>query len=552
MPLFANEYIVPTDFPTISAAIAAANDFDTIRVLPGTYNETVIINKSIQLLGAQAGVDARERTGVPESIITGSSIVALVQLTADHVVIDGFTIQGNLAGTGVYSVPTASGYWIFNNIIQNNVFGLYLNASGETESQVKQNFFNSNTNPGASSGNGIYSDQGASDILIDSNKFTGHTNASIVFAVNLAIPTTDIIISRNQMINDSSIALFKTNNVKITENAFLNTTGSSIFLGGGTNHTEIERNILRNGSSNGISVNNLFPGPPENLSANTNVRAKDNSISSNATAGLRIATGTYDPTSPSRFLDATNNYWGSPTGPTGIPGGTGDAVIDPDNVAYVVPFLSSDPLPIPPGTSVIQPIVRQASTPTTTYVAGTKVAAVTAAINNAGTLAQAIGNLPGRWPEIHDYEAPNNASLLGEPAIVWEDSTAAPGELRYFSQAFQDLSNFPTSQVVFSTVFTDNAHRLFIEEYDAGGALVQSITPPGGLNDGTMSAAAGTTTDTTPPLNWQKLRQYSKVFTPSQSGNFIVITVEALNYNSLGPNNPAGVSFVADFYKNNF
>jgi hypothetical protein len=59
MPRFANEIIVPTDFSTITAAA----DFDTIRVLPGTYSEgKITIDKSIQLLGAQASIDARSRT----------------------------------------------------------------------------------------------------------------------------------------------------------------------------------------------------------------------------------------------------------------------------------------------------------------------------------------------------------------------------------------------------------------------------------------------------------------------------------------------------------
>jgi hypothetical protein len=417
--------------------------------------------------------------------------------------------------------------------------GLYFNASGVTESQVKQNFFNDNNNTGAASGNGIYSDQGAKNMFIDSSKFTNQTNASIVFAV-AGTPSTDIIISRNQMLNDSGTALFVTNNIKITENTYINTTGSTISIRGNNHQIEIERNILRNGSTNGIRVDDAF-----GLGANSNIRAKDNSISGNAVAGLNITAGAY-----TGFLDATNNYWGSPTGPTGISGGTGDAVIDPDNIAYVVPYLISEPLPIPPSTAVIQPIIpRQASTSTTTFVATTKTAATAAAIASAGTLAQAIGNLPGIWPEIHDYEAPNNASLPGNPAIIWEDFIATDGELRYFSQAFKVLST--TSHVVFSTVFTDNAHRLFIEEYDSLNNLIQSITPPGGLNDGIMSPIAGVTTDTTPPFNWKKLREYSKVFTPSQAGNFIVITVEALNYDSNGPINPAGVSFVADFYKTN-
>jgi nitrous oxidase accessory protein NosD len=59
---------VPTDYPTIQAAVNAASPGDTIVVAAGTYNETVNIDKSLTLEGAQAGVDARGRSG-SESVI---------------------------------------------------------------------------------------------------------------------------------------------------------------------------------------------------------------------------------------------------------------------------------------------------------------------------------------------------------------------------------------------------------------------------------------------------------------------------------------------------
>jgi len=45
-------------YPTIGAAVAAAVSGDTIRVCDGMYTENVILNKSLMLLGAQAGMDA--------------------------------------------------------------------------------------------------------------------------------------------------------------------------------------------------------------------------------------------------------------------------------------------------------------------------------------------------------------------------------------------------------------------------------------------------------------------------------------------------------------
>ena len=81
-------------YSTISAAVAAALPGDTIQVCPGTYNELVQVNKTLTILGAQSGVDARTRA-VP---VTSESVVSNgdgdFQILADKVVIDGFTIQG--------------------------------------------------------------------------------------------------------------------------------------------------------------------------------------------------------------------------------------------------------------------------------------------------------------------------------------------------------------------------------------------------------------------------------------------------------------------------
>ncbi|GGG03923.1 hypothetical protein GCM10010912_55890 [Paenibacillus albidus] len=333
----ANVIFVPADFPTIAAAIVAANEFDTILVAPGVYNETIIVNKTIQLHGAQSGVDARTRFPLAESTITGNNASGVVQVTADNVVIDGFTVQNNSAGPGITTSPLTSGYWIFNNIIQNNVLGLYLNSSGLTFSQARFNLIQSNNQPGAATGNGIYTDQASVNVFIDNNKFQGtHANASINFSGVAPGVQEDILIANNLMVQDNSIALTNTTNVKITNNTMLNTQGSSIFIAGGTDRTEIESNILHNSISNGISVNNVFD--PDD---NTNIRAKLNSIQGNTVAGLNIAAGSYNTTPPNRRLDATNNWWGSASGPAPI--GTGDTVIDPDAVAEITPFLTADP-----------------------------------------------------------------------------------------------------------------------------------------------------------------------------------------------------------------
>ena len=50
------------DYTTISAAVIAASAGATIYVCPGLYNESVVITKSLTLLGAQNGVAAEDPT----------------------------------------------------------------------------------------------------------------------------------------------------------------------------------------------------------------------------------------------------------------------------------------------------------------------------------------------------------------------------------------------------------------------------------------------------------------------------------------------------------
>ena len=340
-----------TPCKTINAAIGKAASGDTINVAAGTYNEQVSINKdSLTLLGAQHGVDARNPRGA-ESIINNSC--GPVQFHANKDTLDGFTVQGSTDPdpcflSGIWMNPgfdgVDAGHQILNNVVQNNISGIELDSTGVFPTKVQFNLIRNNSNPGHGSGNGIQVNFGLSNALIDNNTFSGDTSSSILDA-SFSGTDGNITVSNNQLIGGSaeSIAFIAVKNTTISGNTSVGSTSSAtIDLFGGNNGITITCNTLAAGQR-GIFVEN--PYASYGVLPNSNITANQNNIQGNVIAGLEVATGSYFGGS----LNATNNWWGSPTGPTHPSnfGGTGDKIIDPDGAVTFIPFLTS-PSPCAP------------------------------------------------------------------------------------------------------------------------------------------------------------------------------------------------------------
>ena len=76
---------VPDDYPTVQKAINAASSGDTVYVRSGTYNEDIVVNKTISLVG-----ENKETT-----CIYGHGGRIAVYVEADSVVVTGFTIKSS-------------------------------------------------------------------------------------------------------------------------------------------------------------------------------------------------------------------------------------------------------------------------------------------------------------------------------------------------------------------------------------------------------------------------------------------------------------------------
>ncbi len=108
--------IVPDDYPLIQDAINAAEDGDVILVKSGVYYETLVINKSLTLIG-----ENREQTIIDAHKIRSD----VVSILASNVVFTNFTLgntgyifsSGGTQPSGIYIQSTAS-------VIRNIIYGV--------------------------------------------------------------------------------------------------------------------------------------------------------------------------------------------------------------------------------------------------------------------------------------------------------------------------------------------------------------------------------------------------------------------------------------------
>jgi hypothetical protein len=265
---------------TIQAAINKASPGAIINVAAGTYPEPaggpLTVDKTLTLLGAQAGMDARTRVG-SESIVTdpqGTSV------SASAVVIDGFTFQDSIApaftGFGIWLNPGISGTQILNNIIQDNIVGIGLanhDAGGgvlgpSAQARIEHNLIQNNNRAGGAAGTGIYTDQFvggsiADNILIDENTFRRNDDAGIdVSNTDASGGVFNLDVSTNSFDgNGRAVVFFNTHDSTVHDNSITSSTSvgsAAIRLFDSNENISFLRNNLATGAGHAIRFSTIL------------------------------------------------------------------------------------------------------------------------------------------------------------------------------------------------------------------------------------------------------------------------------------------------------
>ena len=299
------------DFTTIQDAVDAATPGDTIIVYPGTYTQSVNVNKDHLTIQSESGAEA--------TIVQVGGIGARgFEVTADYVNIKGFTIKylGEYhAETGIY----------LNDVEQCDISNNIIISSEEEvliEGTILRGPFNTGIDLDNSSSNNL-----ENNIIIGSylgrGIFLYHSNGNTLL---------NNTVGSGELSTGSGITLSHSNNNRLTGNIVRNFT-NGIFITSLSNYNTLDNNTISDSVSDGIfiysfSSNNILT---RNTTSNnsrgiclssscTNNILTRNDIASNFDTGIsiyssnnnRIYLNNFTNNGRNVYSQKSSNAWNSP------------------------------------------------------------------------------------------------------------------------------------------------------------------------------------------------------------------------------------------------
>lgn len=268
-----------TPYATISEAVKEANSGDTITIGAGTYDETVTLDKAVNLVGPNKDVNPnaagdQSATREEEAVITGG--INITRTTKDA---NGISIKGlKFTKSGIYSVGWGNDPNLDSITIENNVFENIENQLNNKEKNVSAIHFN------------LADSQPVQNCTIKNNRISGVANGDSS-GINVFVVSGETEITGNYIENTNHSALqipgTAKGNVTITGNTFKNW-DQDIANGG---------RAMRFGDFSGV----------ESLTVTGNKMVRDSSLAAGKHKEQMVAF--IKVPDASKTLDLSLNYW---------------------------------------------------------------------------------------------------------------------------------------------------------------------------------------------------------------------------------------------------
>ncbi|AHG01788.1 hypothetical protein HALLA_00425 (plasmid) [Halostagnicola larsenii XH-48] len=280
---------------------AESEGTNTVDVESGTYDETVDLD-----------VDGLTVTGPADGTATITNDSTPVTVSGTGTTVEGLTIESTDLDSAVEIVDPATDVTVADNAIDGGVF-VAANDGNLDGVTIERNEIEAVEN------NGVLASVSGDDTVIDGLEIVDnvfgeyHQNAIRVYSASGGEFIAPVEITGNEIVEED---IFESD---------------GIYVHAAIESVSIENNEIRNAQSSAINVQG----------AAAEITVRQNTIADNG-AGIKLySSGT---------LEATENWWGDASGPSGIGDGTGDAIeVDGDGSVEYEPWLDG---PIPDGEPV--------------------------------------------------------------------------------------------------------------------------------------------------------------------------------------------------------
>ena len=298
------------NFSSIQAAVAAASPGETVLVEPGTYEENITIDRPLTLKSVE----------LHKAVVKGC-----IEIAADGVTIDGFKID-YLGGPAAVWADKQNDITVQNILVDGGQGGIWVEGENITNRATGITIWGNTLRNITTCGLLIAFADGAT---VSGNVI--ENSGTSIYGIpmpGILASGKDIIIENNMLdSNYGGIAVWVTVGATVRYNAVTNCTASGIATANSEN-VKIEFNQITNDNV-GINQCNWISGaaPSKN-----NVAHYNNIVGNEEYGVLNEA---------EEILNARFNWWGNPSGPSGVGPGTGDNVSD--NVDYKPWFATENP-----------------------------------------------------------------------------------------------------------------------------------------------------------------------------------------------------------------